>query len=229
MNLAPTLHGNPIAKTQQSPDILFSGSMEGDATDPEGDMLTFTNLNGPAWLTVFSDGTLAGTPENGDTGLNSWEIQIDDGYGGTDTTTLEINVADTDYSVWIVASNGLSGADATYHADPETDGLDNLTEYALGGDPNVDDASSIAPFFELYENNGSHWLNYIYRRRLDALARNLTYEVLATSDLVSNIWTNEVEQVGTFPLDAEFEAVFNRISTDTQAHQFMKLEIEITE
>jgi hypothetical protein len=229
MNLAPTLHGNPIAKAQQSPDIFFSGSLADDATDPENDTLTFTKLGGPAWLVVSSNGTLAGTPESGDVGLNSWSIQVDDDHGGTDTSSLEIYVAETDYSVWIVASNGLSGADATYNADPEGDGMDNLFEYALGGDPNVDDATSIMPFYELYSVNGDTWFNYIYYRRLDALARNLTYEVLATSDLVSNVWTNSVEEVGTFPLDSEFEAVFNRISTDTEAHQFMKLEIGITE
>ena len=223
------MHGNPVAKAQQNPDIFYNGSMEGDATDPEDDTLTFTKMSGPDWLTLSSVGTLSGTPGSGDTGLNSWSIQVEDGFGGTDTTTLEINVDETDYSVWIVASNGLSGADATYHVDPEGEGTDNLLEYALGCDLNVDVASSIQPFYALYDVDGESWLNYICYRRLDALARNLTYNVLATDDLVSNVWTNSTEEVGAFPLDEEFEAVFNRISTDGKPAQFMKLEIGITE
>jgi hypothetical protein len=229
MNLAPTLHGKPISKASHSPDLLYSESLADDATDPEGDTLTFTKLDGPTWLTVSSNGTLSGIPGNLEAGLNRWKIQVDDGHGGIDTTTLEIVVAETDYSVWIVVSNGLDGADAVYDADSDGDGMDNLTEYALGGNPNVDDAVSIQPFYELYSVNGNNWLNYIYYRRLDALSRNLTYEVLATSDLTSNVWTNDIEEVGTFPVDSEFEAVFNRISTDTESQQFMKLEIGITE
>ncbi|MDF7822723.1 BNR-4 repeat-containing protein [Pontiellaceae bacterium B12227] len=107
------------------------------------------------------------------------------------------------------------------------DGMNNLLEYALGGDPLVHDAAEKLPILGSNEEDGTNWFNYIYNRRLDAYARNLTYEVLATTNLVSGAWSNATEEAGSVVLDAEFESVTNRVSIDSQAHQFMKLDIGV--
>ena len=56
--------------------------------------MTFSKVSGPAWLTVAADGTLSGTPENDDVGVNAFTVQVD-ATGGSDTATLNITVINT--------------------------------------------------------------------------------------------------------------------------------------
>jgi beta-glucanase (GH16 family) len=70
-------------------DAPYNNSVSGSASDVDvGDIVTYTKLSGPPWLNVASNGTLSGTPDDLDTGLNSWTLQASDGNGGTDTATL---------------------------------------------------------------------------------------------------------------------------------------------
>jgi hypothetical protein len=58
-----------------------------------GDTKTFIKLpGGPAWLNVGSNGTLSGTPGNGDVGPNSFTVRVTDGAGAFDDAVLNINV-----------------------------------------------------------------------------------------------------------------------------------------
>lgn len=227
MNLSPTFVGSPVVKADASSGSAYNGTLSGSATDPESGTLIFSEVSGPAWLSVATNGTLSGIPGDGDLGLNSWTVEVDDG-ASTDTTTLEIVVKETYYSLW-AASNGLAGTNAVYSADPDTDGIDNLGEYALGGNPTTNDAEYIMPVHSMGEDIGTNWLNYVYRRRLDATVRNLTYEVLVTDDLVSNVWTNTTEETGSASIDVDFESVTNRVPTDMEAQRFLKLEIGISD
>ncbi len=61
------------------------------ATDEDGDNLTYS-ITGPSWLSVASDGTLSGTPDTRDIGLNVFTVQVSDGNGGSDTAVLNIMV-----------------------------------------------------------------------------------------------------------------------------------------
>ena len=106
--------------------------------------------------------------------------------------------------------------------------MDNLLEYALGGNPTNHDSGAKLPTFGTGSEDGTNWFNYVYRRRLDAAARGLTYEVLATENLVSNLW-NGTSEFDKRPIDAEFESVTNRVSTDAETQQFIKLEINLNE
>ena len=67
----------------------FSAMAGGDVD--AGASLTFAKVSGPAWLSVASNGDLSGTPTSGDTGLNSFTVQVD-ATRGSDTATLEITV-----------------------------------------------------------------------------------------------------------------------------------------
>lgn len=132
------------------------------------------------------------------------------------------------YLAWTTGYN-LTGTNAAYEVDFDADGISNLGEYALGGNPTINDAAQILPTAGIAEDGGTNWFNYIYNRRRDTAARQLTYEVLATTNLVSNAWTNNTEEAGSGILDADFESVTNRVSTDEESQRFLKLKIGISE
>lgn len=84
------------------------------ATDSNvGDILTYSKLSGPPWLTVATNGTLTGTPTFADAGLNVFNVQVTDAAGLTADGTLNITLtAPTLYLDMneVVAGSGASGA-----------------------------------------------------------------------------------------------------------------------
>ncbi len=113
-NDPPAFTADPVVKNDASEDAAYSGTLDGDAGDLDGDSLAFSKVSGPAWLTVTEDGALTGTPLNSDVGLNSWTVQVVDGNGGSDQATLEITVINTNDapafdSDPIVKANGTEG------------------------------------------------------------------------------------------------------------------------
>jgi hypothetical protein len=88
----PVFSPDPITKADAIEDNAYSGSIAGNASDADGDTLTFSRVSGPAWLSVATNGALSGIPLNADVGTNSWQVQVSDGKGGTDIATLIINV-----------------------------------------------------------------------------------------------------------------------------------------
>ena len=144
---------------------------------------------------------------------------------GTDPVlALEVLLEKT-YAQWAEA-NSLTGTNALKAADVEPDGMDNLLEYALGGDPNVDDASEKLPVSGMVEDSGTNWLEYVYNRRLDAAERNLDYGIILNTDLVSGTWSNigTSAETGSAAVDADFETVTNQIST-VESEKFINLEV----
>lgn len=129
------------------------------------------------------------------------------------------------YAGW-TESYGLSDFEADLLADPDGDGANNLLEYALGGNPNVDDAAAILPVFSVVNDGGVNRFEYRYLRRLDAVDRGLTYEALREGSLLSGSWTNAGISETSGAVDAVFEAVTNSVSMDMDSIQFMKLNVE---
>ena len=70
----------------------YSDSLTGRAIDFNGDPLTYAEVgSGPAWLDIAADGTISGTPEDGDLGTNSWSVAASDGSLSS-TSSFEIVV-----------------------------------------------------------------------------------------------------------------------------------------
>lgn len=90
-NSAPTISGNPLS------DILFGESYDflPNAADADGDVLTFTVQNRPAWATFdASTGRLTGLPTLGDVGIyNNITIGVSDGKASDflPSYTLSVN------------------------------------------------------------------------------------------------------------------------------------------
>jgi len=64
-------------------------------------------------------------------------------------------------------------------ADYEGDGLDNLLEYALGGNPTLDDAAAVKPEFWVAADVAHH----VYDRRIEAAISELSYDLSVNTDL----------------------------------------------
>ena len=134
------------------------------------------------------------------------------------------------WNEWIA---GFSLGSATnYLDDPEPDLRDNLTEYAWGGDPSVaNDPLINTPLLTRGSDGGSNVIEYIYFERSDAFERGLNSMLTTGTDLVNTNWVDagsyEVGR-GAAPGAPGYHAVTNRIPTDAEEQQFIRLQIEYT-
>jgi hypothetical protein len=87
--------------------------------------------------------------------------------------------------------------------DPDGDGLPNLMEYALGGDPNVRDREFFMPESTSIPVGDTMRNVYVYRRRRDAQARGLNY-IVETKGYGAGQTPFELE---TRKIDNDFELV----------------------
>ncbi|VGO23556.1 discoidin domain-containing protein [Pontiella sulfatireligans] len=90
-SLPPTFDSDPVEESNGMECLAYSGTIADNASDPEGDPLTFLKLLGPEWLNVASNGTLSGSPGSGDVGLNTFTVQVS-ATGGVAAAALEISV-----------------------------------------------------------------------------------------------------------------------------------------
>ena len=78
-NRPPAFSSDPINASDAVSGQAYSGDLSADASDPDGDTLSYSKLSGPAWLSVASDGLLSGTPSDSDQGTNVWTVRVSDG------------------------------------------------------------------------------------------------------------------------------------------------------
>lgn len=114
---------------------------------------------------------------------SSFSYTIDDGRGGQDSATVILTPVAT-YAAWRLAWFGDDADDpaiANPEADPDRDGLDNLTEYALGTDPLQPAATASTP-----GRDGDGRLTLTYQTWV--AAEDITVTPVFCSDLES--WSN---------------------------------------
>jgi hypothetical protein len=89
-NQPPVISGNPATQATEGSAYSFTPS----ASDPDGDMLSFSVSNLPAWASFdATSGTLAGTPASSDAGLYSnIVISVTDGTDTASLAAFSINV-----------------------------------------------------------------------------------------------------------------------------------------
>lgn len=93
-NSPPVGTADPLTTPEDTP---ISGRV--DATDPDGDSLTYTVTDGPddGTVTMNPDGSFEYTPDGGYNGPDRFDVLVDDGNGGTTTVTVNVTVtASTD-------------------------------------------------------------------------------------------------------------------------------------
>jgi len=92
-NSAPSWTSDPTDKADAIEDKPYVGSLSGDATDPNvGDVLEYSYVSGPAWLSIAANGDLSGTPTQNEVGGNSWTVSVTDGLSTPVEATVNITV-----------------------------------------------------------------------------------------------------------------------------------------
>jgi hypothetical protein len=151
------------------------------------------------------DITYKGLPSDGDSVINGYAL-------------YEAALGDK-FVEW-TAGYGLSGSDAEQDADPDNDGINNLYEYGLGGDPT--DASNVGtkPVYSQVSTN----MQYVYVARTDDA--QLEYYLEINPDLIYGVWTNMGYTVAIGPhTDPDWETVTNTVPADV-AEKFIRLIIK---
>lgn len=106
----------------------------------------------------------------------------DDGFDPQADLLIHAGAAPTGFANWIATFPGL--ADSAPDADPDGDGLVNLIEYVVGGNPGAHDAKSVAPTLDMGGDSGMAVFTY----RLTPLAKSdpdITVEAIYSGDLVN--------------------------------------------
>ncbi len=142
---------------------------------------------------------------------------------GVDTNSVDVRLMGFGYSAFATEYDLQQGADG----DDDTDGLSNLYEYGLGGNPTSGVMDAILPTYNVVDVAGSDVLEYVYPRRKSDLSA-LNYYLELTDNLAIPAWINAGYTV--MPLqgdiNADFEAVTNQIPTAGHSEEFIRLIIE---
>ena len=88
----PEFITTPLAGPTLMAGQAYSGTIATNATDLNGDTITYAKVSGPAWLNVAANGTLSGTPLSTNVGANSFVISTTDPGGLSTDGALNLTV-----------------------------------------------------------------------------------------------------------------------------------------
>ncbi len=175
-------------------------------------------LGGPAEILLFDAVNFVSVAPAGNLSITGFTEQGLDAVIFQDQTDgkdwVQLVLTPNSYGTWATGKS-LSGAAVNTSANPDEDQLNNLQEFALGGEPLAADDSAIIPSL-----NGD---SFSYRKRLDAVSQGLVYSVQTSIDLIG--WGTDGLGAETIdPLDADFETVTTSLSTSSP-QRFVRLQI----
>lgn len=107
---SPSFNAASLTKTTARAGQNYNDSIASDASDNNGDTLSFSKISGPNWLNVDVSGQLSGTPSSGDVGMNYVTVAASDGQF-TATADVMIEVLDANALRLISSSTFESGMD----------------------------------------------------------------------------------------------------------------------
>jgi len=199
---------NPVTNIQGISGAGWSGQLSTNLNDGQWHLLTMVNyLDGGTWrsrvylndgstYTQWNTGNGAPVPQQlriGDTshGGNGWNGQIDDlriyqrALSQSEVATLySPPAAPLNYDTWLNSLPTSVPADQrSILADPDSDGMVNLVEYALDGNPMSGVLQNLPAVSIVQPSNSVAQFSYL-RARAD-----ITYTVETSTELTSDSWT----------------------------------------
>ena len=154
-NSAPAFTDASFSKVNGTEAAAYSASLADDASDMDGDLITFVIVSGPEWLQVSAEGSLSGVPASTDIGENSFVVKVTDSKGASATATLTITVAASEVDTGTDDGTGTGTDDGT------GSGTDDGT-----GVSTDDDSASESSGGSIYYLAGLLLLMCVYRRRI---------------------------------------------------------------
>lgn len=141
-NVAPVFNADPILAPAATHEEAYALNLPVRASDANNDVLTFSRVSGPAWLSIRSDGKVRGTPGIGDIGIYTYRVKVADPYGASHTVDMQLEVERGLNNPPVFTSDIFSRPAATEEvaylhsiaglaSDPDT--IDTLTFSKLGG------------------------------------------------------------------------------------------------
>ena len=118
----------------------YSYSFAGEATDADGDSLTYSKQSGPSWLNIATNGAVSGLPGASNAGTNNFVVMVSDGKGGTDTANYTVNVSS-------------NGSGTTVSSKVNT-GNDDVEEHSSNGTIYLD-SSDLELVYDSYNSQGN--------------------------------------------------------------------------
>ncbi len=110
--------------------------------------------------------------------------------------------------------------------DDDGDGLANLYEYGLGGDPTNQNDRGTSPGFGMMQSGGTSWFSYVHPQRTDPFC-GLSYSLELSTNLVDGVWTNAGYAVlGTNATGGNLDFVTN-ITDMAEDQKFIRLNISM--
>jgi hypothetical protein len=137
---------------------------------------------------------------------------------------LVIEPTASGYSLWAIKYqlvNGPNGHD-------DFDHLVNLYEYGVGGNPTNGLDTGYAPLYGLMQDGGSNWFYYVHPQLSDPNS-GIKYYLQLTDGLAPPSWTNGGYQITGTNMNGfapGLDAVTNRVPTEGNGQQFIRLVIE---
>lgn len=212
--------------------VAMTVTLDGDAVSVRLQGASYKVVT-PGWILSEGDSVMTGSwGEDLSTDISTYNLAYGAYNIGTPSSATVVTLdavkvvvdGDTvvyDYARW-AAEWGVDLSDKT--ADYEGDGLDNLQEYAFGGNPTVDDRSVYGPKLILSAD-----AVHVYNRRISS---ELTYALFvdADSNLITSDWTpsanaGAVETTGP-AANPRFESVTNTFTGGGALDQgFLKLDV----
>ena len=229
MKLELSISGTPVDSLSLKDLRIDSLSLGEIAEFNDGNNTTNTHVDVGGSDIVSYDDVLAGLTELNKDNVESWKLEV----ASRDNNTALVNTISFDefrfsvgyligpaYEAW---AGGWSADIGDENNDYEPDGMNNLLEYALGGDPTRDDAASIMPNGFVEDDSGTDYLYYVHNQRTDD--NTLTYTVGTKTDLVTDtaLNTGDVEPAGE-GRTGTIISITNRTVT-TEAAKFIGLEV----
>jgi hypothetical protein len=197
-----------------------AASTFGAASAPAAQTTAVKTVASAKDLSNIASFDLIQTDGSGNTAPNGEMDDLRVGLNWADVTPT--NVPPNPYIAWADQYGLTNSTLAAMNYDANGDGLNNLLEYALDGNPTVKDATTVMPHWAVH----GPWLDYIFNRRTNYETLGLEYKVETCTNLASdNGWTNAnfTELIGS--VSGEFETVTNRMNIGVANSQFIRLQV----
>ena len=181
-NAAPQVNpGIAPAATTGTAAVLAGTASDDGLPSGSGLATAWSKVSGPGTATFGNAAAPATTVTFSAPGSYVLRLSATDGSAGV-FQDLAVTVTGSAYDAWIASYPGAGGLSATSD-DPDHDGISNLLEFALGGNPTQSDPS-ILPTTSTTVSGSATYLTLTFRRS----RADVTYNVQGSSDF--STWSN---------------------------------------